>query len=40
MKVKKAKSWLLLTAAGVLAMLIGSRVQEAVVLDPDNVSAT
>jgi len=35
--VKKLKSWILLSVAGVLAVLIGSRVEEAVVLDHDNM---
>jgi hypothetical protein len=35
--VKKLRNWLLLSAAAVLAVLIGGRVQEAVVLDPDNM---
>jgi len=37
--VKKLKSWILLSVAGVLAVLIGSRVEEAVVLDHDNMGA-
>lgn len=37
--VKKLKSWILLSVAGVLAVLIGSRVEEAVALDHDNMGA-
>jgi hypothetical protein len=35
--VKKLKSWVLLSVAGVLAVLIGNRLEEAVVLDRDNM---
>lgn len=34
----KFKRWALLSFAGALAVLIGSRAQEAVVLDHDNLS--
>ena len=36
---KRARRWILLTAAGIIIMLVGSRAQEAVVLDPDNLGA-
>jgi hypothetical protein len=35
--VKKLRNWLLISAAGALAVLIGGRVQEAVSLDPDTL---
>jgi len=35
--VKKLKRWILLSAAGALAVLIGSRLEEAVALDYDNM---
>lgn len=34
---KKLKRWILLSTAGVLAVLIGGRLEEAVALDPDNL---
>lgn len=37
---KKLKSWILLSIAGALAVLIGNRLEEAVVLDRDNMGAT
>lgn len=36
---KKIKTWAYLTVASVLAMVIGNRLTEAVVLDPDNMEA-
>ena len=36
--VKKVKRWILLSVAGALAVLIGSRLEEAVVLDHDNMA--
>ncbi len=33
----KLRNWVLLTAAALLAVLIGGRLNEAVLLDPDNV---
>lgn len=38
--VKKLKSWILLSVAGALAVLIGNRLEEAVVLDPDSTGST
>lgn len=35
--VKKLKRWILLSAAGALAVLIGSRLEEAVALDYDSM---
>lgn len=35
---KKVKRWILLSVAGALAVLIGSRLEEAVVLDHDNMA--
>lgn len=37
---KKLKSWILLSVAGVLAVLIGNRLEEAVALDRDNAGST
>lgn len=34
---KKLKSWILLSVAGALAVLIGNRLEEGVALDRDNV---
>lgn len=36
----KIKKWILLSVAGALAVLIGSRVDEAVVLDYDTLRHT
>ncbi|AXH66308.1 hypothetical protein SEA_SATIS_149 [Streptomyces phage Satis] len=36
---KKLRNWLLLSAAGALAVLLGGRIQEAVALDPDTLLA-
>lgn len=36
---KKLKRWILLSMAGALAVLIGSRLEEAVTLDPDNMGS-
>lgn len=38
--VKKLKSWILLSVAGALAVLIGNRLEEAVALDPDSTGST
>jgi hypothetical protein len=38
--VKKLKSWILLSVAGVLAVLVGNRLEEAVVLDHDNMGGS
>jgi len=35
--VKKLKSWVLLSVAGALAVLIGNRLEEAVAIDHDNM---
>jgi hypothetical protein len=35
--VKKLKRWVLLTLAGALVVLVGSRAKEAVALDPDTL---
>lgn len=36
---KKIRTWLILTAAGALALFAGGRrLSEAVVLDPDNMA--
>lgn len=37
---KKIKKWVLLSVAGALAVLIGSRAEEAVALDYDNMGRT
>lgn len=37
---KKLKSWILLSVAGALAVLIGNRLEEAVILDRDNMGVT
>lgn len=37
--VKKIKTWICLTVASGLALVLGSRLAEAVALDPDNLEA-